>query len=90
MVAIAIIATIQLVEQFAMAELARMRPMQMTMGTRNYGREEAHDARGAECAEERRKHQVKQAGARDAEACVGQKLGLAVGSDGSVARDERE
>ena len=32
MVAIAIIATIQLVEQFAMAELARIRPMQMTIG----------------------------------------------------------
>lgn len=90
MVAIAIIATIQLVEQFAMAELARIRPMQMTMGTRNYGREEAHNARGAECAEERRKHQVKQAGACDAQACVGQKFGLAVGGDGSVARDERE
>lgn len=64
--------------------------MQMTMGTRNYGREEAHNARGAECAEERRKHQVKQAGACDAQACVGQKFGLAVGGDGSVARDERE
>ena len=32
MVAMAIIATTQLVEQFAMAELARMRPMQITMG----------------------------------------------------------
>ena len=59
-------------------------------GTRDHGREEAHDACGAECAEERRKHQIKQASACNAEARVGQKLGLAVGSDGGVACDERE
>ena len=50
-------------------------------GTGHHRRKEAHDALGAKGAEERRKYRIEQAGAGNAQASVGQKLGLAVGRD---------
>lgn len=62
--------------------------MEMTMGAGHHRREEAHDALGTKCAEQRCQHRIEQAGAGNAQASVGQKLGLAAGRDCGIARDK--
>ena len=57
-------------------------------GTGHHRRKEAHDTLGAKCAEQRRQHRIEQAGAGNAQAGVGQKLGLAVGCNGGITRDK--
>lgn len=90
MTAIATTATSQFVEAFAIAELERIRPIEMTIGARDHGREELHNAKRTEAAEERGEHEVQKTRARDAQTSIGQKLGLAVRCDSGIARDEGE
>jgi len=59
-------------------------------GARDDRREVAHDLLAAEELEEGREEDVHEAGAGDAEAGVGQQLGLLVGGDGEIAGEERE
>lgn len=85
MTAIATTATSQFVEAFAIAELERIRPIEMTIGARDHGREELHNAKRTEAAEERGEHEVQKTRARDAQTSIGQKLGLAVRCDSGIA-----
>ena len=57
---------------------------------RDHGREELHHAKRAEAAEERREHEVEKTRACDAQAGIGQKLGLAVRGDSGITCDEGE
>lgn len=81
-------ATSQLVWQLAMAELAKIRPMEMTMGAGHHRREETHNALGAKGTEQGRQHRIEQAGAGYAQAGVGQKLGLSVGRDCGITSNK--
>ena len=57
-------------------------------GAGHHRRKEAQDAHRANGAEQGRKHRIEQAGAGNAQAGVGQKLGLAVGCNGGIPRDK--